>query len=191
MTNDKKIFRCSWCGSDPLYVDYHDNEWGVPEHDSQALFEKLILDGFQSGLSWLTILRKRQAFRERFCQFDPEILSKWGDKEIQQALNDSGIIRHRGKIESVVTNARAYLALVEKEGDFAKYLWSLPLEKKQARYYKAQENVPTTSPDSHILCNSLKKYGFRFVGPTTAYAFMQATGMVNDHIADCFRADIC
>lgn len=176
--------RCPWCGQDPLYVAYHDTEWGVPEWDGRALWEKLILDGFQAGLSWITILKKRDNFRAAFAGFNPEILARWDEADIQRALANPGIIRHRGKIEGTVRNARAYLALQER-ADFADLLWDFvhgsPCQNRPA----TPADIPTQSPASQAMSSMLKQAGFTFVGPTIVYAFMQACGLVNDHLVTC------
>ncbi len=176
--------RCPWCGQDPLYVAYHDHEWGVPEWDSRALWEKLVLDGFQAGLSWITILKKREAFRAAFDGFDPQSVARWGEAQVAAALANPGIIRHRGKIEATVQNARAYLALQEK-GDFAALLWGFvggtPLQNTPA----VPAQIPTQTPTSQAMSTMLRQSGFSFVGPTIVYAFMQACGLVNDHLVTC------
>ncbi|SPH23368.1 DNA-3-methyladenine glycosylase 1 [Defluviimonas aquaemixtae] len=176
--------RCDWCGDDPIYVAYHDEEWGVPEHDPRALWEKLILDGFQAGLSWITILRKRENFRIAFQGFQPEIVAKWGEGDVVRLLSDTGIVRSRAKIEATIGNARAYLAIEESEG-FARYLWSYvdgcPLQNR----FTSMSDVPASTPLSEQISKDLKKAGFRFCGPTITYAFMQAVGMVNDHLVTC------
>lgn len=176
--------RCLWCGVDPLYCAYHDQEWGVPEWDSRALWEKLVLDGFQAGLSWITILKKRDNFRVRFDGFNPESIARWGEPEILQALADPGIIRHRGKIEATVKNARAYLVLQERT-DFATLLWDhvggVPRQNGPA----SGRDIPVDSPESIAMSRMLKKAGFSFAGPTIVYAFMQACGLVNDHLITC------
>lgn len=178
--------RCDWCGTTPLYIDYHDTEWGVPEYDSRALWEKLILDGFQAGLSWITILRKRDAFREVFENFDPERVANWGASEVEAALQNPGIVRHRGKIEAAVTNARAYLEIEAREG-FSPYLWSFvggrPIQTTSA----VITQIPTKTPEAEAMSKSLKKNGFKFCGPVICYAFMQACGLVNDHLTTCHR----
>ncbi|MEO6298228.1 MAG: DNA-3-methyladenine glycosylase I [Paracoccaceae bacterium] len=175
--------RCPWCGTDPLYSAYHDDEWGVPEWDSRTLWEKLILDGFQAGLAWITILRKRDNFRAAFVGFQPELIATWGDAEVTRLLTDPGIIRHRGKIEGTIKNARAYLTIQEKQ-PFAEYLWThLDGRPLQNRFTAGQ--IPTETPTSQAMSKALKKAGFTFVGPTIVYAFMQAVGMVNDHIVTC------
>ena len=185
---DALIPRCPWCGTDPLYCAYHDDEWGVPEWDARALWEKLILDGFQAGLSWITILKKRDNFRAAFEGFNPEVVARWGEPEVLAALANPGIIRHRGKIEGTVKNARAYLALQEK-GDFATLLWDQvggsPLQNRPA----SGRDIPTESPQSQAMSKMLKKAGFTFVGPTIVYAFMQACGLVNDHLFSCHAHD--
>ena len=176
--------RCPWCGQDPLYMAYHDHEWGVPEWDSRALWEKLVLDGFQAGLSWITILKKREAFRAAFDGFDPQSVARWGDGQVATALANPGIIRHRGKIEATVKNARAYLALQEKR-DFAAQLWDFvggtPLQNAPT----SPAQIPTQTPVSQAMSKMLRQSGFTFVGPTIVYAFMQACGLVNDHLVTC------
>ncbi|MFG6080687.1 DNA-3-methyladenine glycosylase I [Paracoccus litorisediminis] len=176
--------RCGWCGSDPLYVAYHDEEWGVPERDPRALWEKLVLDGFQAGLSWITILRKRDAFREVFDGFDPERVARWGEPEIARALQNPGIIRHRGKIEATVTGARAYLEIEANEG-FSPFIWSFVGGQTLQQSRASLAEVPTKTPESEAMAKELKKRGFKFCGPVITYAFMQACGLVNDHIAIC------
>lgn len=178
--------RCTWCGSDPLYVAYHDEEWGVPEHDSRALWEKLVLDGFQAGLSWITILRKRDGFREEFDGFDPERVAAWDEARIARALRNPGIIRHRGKIESTVRGARLFLD-IEAEKGFAPWLWSFVGGRPIQNDFAAMAQVPTATPESTAMSKALKKRGFSFCGPVITYAFMQATGMVNDHMTTCPR----
>ncbi|PRX37308.1 DNA-3-methyladenine glycosylase I [Meinhardsimonia xiamenensis] len=178
--------RCPWCGDDPLYVAYHDEEWGVPERDSRALWEKLVLDGFQAGLSWITILRKRENFRAAFAGFDPEVIARWGEAEVARLLADPGIVRHRGKIEATITNARAWLEIEAREG-FATFLWSrvggAPIQNR----FRRMDEVPAETPLSQHISRDLRAAGFRFCGPTITYAFMQATGMVNDHLVTCPR----
>ena len=179
--------RCPWCGTDPLYVAYHDHEWGVPEWDPRALWEKLILDGFQAGLSWITILRKRDNFRTAFAGFSPKTIANWGEPEVSRLLADPGIIRHRGKIEGTIHSARAYLSIQESQG-FSEFLWNVvdgaPL---QNRFQPGQ--IPTDTSISQAMSKALKRAGFTFCGPTITYAFMQATGMVNDHLVTCHRHD--
>ncbi|WP_313352710.1 DNA-3-methyladenine glycosylase I [Paracoccus sp. (in: a-proteobacteria)] len=176
--------RCGWCGSDPLYVTYHDDEWGVPERDSRALWEKLVLDGFQAGLSWITILRKRDAFREVFEGFDPERVARWGEDEIARALQNPGIIRHRGKIEATVRGARLFLDIEESEG-FSPFIWSFVGGRTIQNEFSGPSQVPTQTAESEAMAKALKKRGFNFCGPVIIYAFMQACGLVNDHMTHC------
>lgn len=179
------LVRCWWCGDDPLYVSYHDVEWGVPEFDSRRLFEKLALEGFQSGLSWITILRKRENFRSAFRNFDPAVVARFGSRDISRLLADAGIVRHRGKIEAVISNARAHLELEAREGSLAKFVWGFaPAPRPPLR--RQQEMVSQTR-ESLALSKELRKRGWKFVGPTTAYAFFQAMGLVNDHLEGCWR----
>jgi DNA-3-methyladenine glycosylase I len=184
------LHRCSWPGTDPFYVRYHDEDWGVPEYDSRALFEKLILDGFQAGLSWITILRKREHFRRVFDGFEPEIIAGYGPEKVEALMADPGIVRNRAKILGTIEGARAYLAIEEREG-FSHYLWSrldgLPLQNS----WTAHGEIPAATELSQRLSKELRAEGFRFVGPTIVYAFMQAVGMVNDHVAGCFRRAEC
>lgn len=177
------ICRCTWCGTDPIYVAYHDTEWGIPEYDSQALFEKLQLDGFQAGLSWITILRKREAFRKAFDDFDPVKMARYKPAKLERLMNDAGIVRNRLKIESSVTNAQAYLALP----DFSAYLWNFMDGKPLQNKLRSMKEVPAMTPLAEKISKDMKKRGFRFVGPTIVYAFMQACGLVNDHMIDCHR----
>jgi len=183
-TSERPGARCPWCGTVPLYVHYHDTEWGVPERDPRALWEKLMLDGFQAGLAWITILRKREAFRERFQGFEPDVVARWGETEIAAALADPGIVRHRGKIEATIGNARAYLDLRDRT-DFAAFLWDFvdgtPLQNR----FRKQSDVPAETDLSRRVSRALRAEGFRFVGPTIVYAFMQASGLINDHLVDC------
>ena len=178
--------RCGWHGDDPLYVAYHDTEWGVPEYDSRALWEKLILDGFQAGLSWITILRKRDAFREAFAGFDPNVIATWGEAEVERLLQNPGIIRHRGKIEATIGNAKSWQKL-EAEGGFDQFLWSYFDGKPLQNHWETLADVPAFTPLSTQISKDLKKAGFRFCGPTIVYAFLQATGLINDHLTTCFR----
>ncbi|MBM3503330.1 MAG: DNA-3-methyladenine glycosylase I [Alphaproteobacteria bacterium] len=180
--------RCPWCGSDPVYVAYHDHEWGVPEWDDRALFEKLVLDGFQAGLSWITILRKREAFREAFDGFVPETIARYDRRKLRRLMANPGIVRNRAKIESSVTSARAWLALMEREPEgFAGFLWRFVDGEPQVNRFRRQRQVPAETKESQAMSKALKEAGFRFCGPTIVYAFMQAVGMVNDHLVDCFR----
>lgn len=182
--------RCDWCGTDPLYVDYHDTEWGVPERDSRALWEKLVLDGFQAGLAWITILRKRDAFRAAFDGFRPELVAGWGEREVDRCLADPGIVRHRGKIEATIGNARAYLEIEAREG-FSDYLWRYVDGVPVQNAFATMADVPAETPLSRQVSKDLRSEGFRFCGPTIVYAFMQATGMVNDHLIRCHRHADC
>ena len=179
--------RCSWCGEDPLYVSYHDREWGVPEGDGRRLWEQLTLEGFQSGLSWITILRKREGFRRAFAGFDPEVVASWGDPEIGELVQDAGIVRHRGKIEATISNARAFLALEENGPGFAQFVWSYVDGTPLQSGARTLSDVPGKTGLSERMSKDLKKNGFRFCGPTTVYAFMQAAGLVNDHMVGCHR----
>jgi len=179
--------RCKWPGEDPLYVAYHDEEWGVHEHDDQALFEKLILDGFQAGLSWITILRKRDNFRRAFSEFDPEKIARYRKRKIESLLKDAGIVRNRQKVEATISNARAYLELMEEVGSFDDFLWQFTGGKTKVNKWRRMSQLPAKTRESEAMSKALLARGFRFVGPTICYAFMQAVGMVNDHTADCFR----
>ncbi len=178
--------RCGWAGQDPIYIAYHDCEWGVPEHDGRALWEKLVLDGFQAGLSWITILKKRDNFRVAFQGFQPEIIARWGEKKVAECLANPGIVRHRGKIEATIGNARAWLALGGAEA-FSRLVWSyvdgVPVQNR----FRSLADVPAATPLSTRLSKDLKKAGFRFCGPTIVYAWMQACGLVNDHLITCPR----
>ena len=176
--------RCPWPGEDPLYMAYHDAEWGVPEYDDRALFEKLILDGFQAGLSWITILRKRDNFRKAFDDFDPAKIAKYNAKKIEALMNDAGIVRNRSKIEGAVNSAKAYLNIVN-EGGFSKFLWDFVDGKPKVNAFKTTASVPAATAISTAMSKELIARGFKFVGPTIVYAFMQATGMVNDHLVTC------
>ncbi|HIC64919.1 MAG: DNA-3-methyladenine glycosylase I [Paracoccus sp. (in: a-proteobacteria)] len=180
------VGRCAWCGTDPLYVAYHDTEWGVPERDARALWEKLVLDGFQAGLSWITILRKRDNFREEFEGFDPERVAGWDEARIARALQNPGIIRHRGKIAATVKGARLFLQIEAAEG-FAPFLWSFTGGGPILNRFETSAEVPTATPESIAMSKALKKRGFNFCGPVITYAFMEATGMVNDHVTTCHR----
>jgi len=178
--------RCGWVTSDPLYLAYHDEEWGVPEHDGRALFEKLSLDGFQAGLSWLTILKKRENFRAAFAGFDPGTIAAWGEPDVVRLLGDAGIVRHRGKIEATIGNARAWCAIEAREG-FSAFLWSRVGGAPIQNAWAVDADVPAETPLSRRISKDLRAEGFRFVGPTIVYAFMQAVGMVNDHVTGCPR----
>ena len=176
--------RCSWAENDPLLRAYHDEEWGVPERDSRALWEKLMLDGFQAGLSWLTILRKRDAFRKAFQGFQPEVVAEFGATDVTRLLEDSGIVRSRAKIEATIGNARAYLAMEAAGEDFSTFVWTLA---GGAPIRSADDDIPAKTPLSEEISAALKRRGFKFVGPVIVYAWMQATGIVNDHVIGCFR----
>jgi DNA-3-methyladenine glycosylase I len=179
--------RCFWGGSDADYARYHDEEWGRPVGDDRRLFEKLCLEGFQSGLSWLTILRKRENFRKAFAGFDPAKIARFGEKDVQRLLGDAGIIRHRGKIEATIKNAKAMVELAEREGSLAAFVWrhEPPKAGRPERMTREALVAMTTCPESVALSKALKKRGWGFVGPTTVYAFMQAMGLVNDHLEAC------
>lgn len=176
--------RCDWCGSDPLYVAYHDTEWGVPERESRALWEKLCLEGFQAGLSWITILRKRAAFRAAFAGFDPARVALWGESDIVRCLADPGIVRHRGKIAATIGNARAFEQIEAAQG-FSAYLWDFVDGTPIQNRWTTMAQVPAATDLSTALSKDLKARGFKFCGPTIVYAFLQATGMVNDHLVTC------
>ncbi len=177
---------CTWSGTEPIYLAYHDTEWGVPEYDGRALFEKLMLDGFQAGLSWITILKKRDNFREAFDEFDPEIIAKYTENDVERLLGNAGIIRHRGKIVATIGNAQAWLRIEEREG-FSNYLWGYVGGEPLKNRFTSMRDVPAQTELSTRLSKDLKKEGFKFCGPTIVYAFMQAVGMVNDHMMACPR----
>jgi DNA-3-methyladenine glycosylase I len=179
--------RCPWPGSDPLYVAYHDEEWGVPERDDRALYEKLVLDGFQAGLSWITILRKREAFRRAFDRFEPEKIARYPQKKVVALMQDAGIVRNRMKIEGSISSARAWLDMMEAGPGFSAFLWDFVDGKPIVNRYKSMSQVPAETPLSRAISKELKSHGFKFCGPTIVYAFMQATGMVNDHLTTCHR----
>lgn len=179
--------RCRWCGDDPLYVAYHDEEWGVPLHDDHALFEALVLDGAQAGLSWITILRKRANYREAFDQFDPAKVAGYDEAKIVELLQNPGIVRNRLKLNSAVRNARAFLEIQDEFGSFDAYLWDFVDGKTIQNHWQTMAELPAKTPLSEQISKDLKKRGFNFVGPTIMYAMMQAIGMVNDHTTDCFR----
>ena len=178
------LSRCAWCGTDPQYVAYHDTEWGRPEYDARSLWECLILEGFQAGLNWITILRKRETFRTAFQGFHPEIIAEWGEPEVLRLLADTGIIRHRGKIEATIAGARAYLRLESQQG-FSAYLWDQVGGKPIINHLGSMAEAQSQTPLSVAMSKSLKSEGFKFCGPTITYAFMQAVGMVNDHVTSC------
>ena len=180
LRNDDGIVRCWWAGTDPLYVEYHDTEWGFPVTDDVRLFEKLSLEGFQAGLSWLTILRKRDNFRSAFSGFDFRQVAGFGESDVVRLLNDNGIIRHRGKIEATINNAAHTLDLIDEFGSLAAYVWGYAPDRPEAPV-----DIPSITPESIAMSKDLKRRGWRFVGPTTVYAFMQAMGLVNDHLKGC------
>ena len=179
--------RCGWAGDDATYVSYHDTEWGVPVYDDQRLFEFLVLEGAQAGLSWITILRKRDAYRKAFANFDPEKVARFNAKKLDALMQDAGIVRNRLKIESAVKNARAFLKLQEELGSFSDYQWAFVGGKPLQNRHASMKQIPARTPISDALSKDLKKRGFNFVGSTIIYAHMQAVGMVNDHIDACFR----
>ena len=179
--------RCGWAGQDPLYCAYHDTEWGVAEYDSRALWEKLILDGFQAGLAWITILRKREAFRQAFQGFDPELVARFGESDIARLMLDAGIVRSRSKIMAAIGSARAYLAMREAGEDFSGFVWEMAGGVPIVNTWRDLREVPTQTPLSQEMSKALKQRGFKFVGPVIVYAWMQATGIVDDHVVSCFR----
>jgi DNA-3-methyladenine glycosylase I len=180
-------YRCSWPKDDPIYLEYHDKEWGVPVYDDRELFEKLILDGAQAGLSWIIILKRQANYRKAYDQFDPLKMANWTERKIETLLNDSGIIRNRLKVLAARQNAKSYLDLVDEKGNFSDFLWSFVNHKQITNYWKSWNKTPAKTKESEKMSKELKARGFQFVGPTICYAFMQAVGMVNDHITSCFR----
>ncbi|MEM1305030.1 MAG: DNA-3-methyladenine glycosylase I [Planctomycetota bacterium] len=185
--NPVRRTRCDWANASPLDQRYHDDEWGVPSFDDHHLFEMLTLEGAQAGLSWSTILAKRDGYRRAFAGFDPQRVARFGAKQIEELLADASIVRHRGKVESTVANARAVLAIQQQHGSLSDFLWAFVDGQPIVNRWRAMADVPSQTPLSAAMSKELKRRGFRFVGPTTCYAFMQAAGMVNDHLADCFR----
>lgn len=179
--------RCDWCLGNELYINYHDTEWGVPVHDDRKIFEFLLLESTQAGLSWLTILRKRDAYREAFHNFDPELVSCFGKDKIAELMDNQELIRNRLKIEAAVNNAKAFIKICEETGSFDQYIWSFTDGKTIQHSYKSLKDIPTETEISRTISKDLKKRGFTFTGPTIIYSHMQATGMVNDHLTDCFR----
>ncbi len=187
MEHDGKT-RCDWLSAEPIYIAYHDREWGVPVHDDRALFEKLILDGFQAGLSWLTILKKRDNFIAAFDGFDPAASARYGPEKVEALMADKGIVRNRAKIEATIRNAQGWLALMDREPEgFSGFLWSFVGGQPKVNRWKSLAEVPAETPQSKAMSKALRAEGFNFVGPTICYAFMQAVGLVNDHTTDCFR----
>lgn len=193
MARTIKTVRCAWASleKEPLMAMYHDTEWGVPEHDDDKLFAKLILDGAQAGLSWVTILRKREGYLKAFHNFNAEKIARYGKRDIERLMNDAGIIRNKLKIESAISNAKAYLALKERGETFDEFLWQFVDGKTIVNKWKTTKQIPAETKESQTMSKALKAEGFRFVGPTIIYAFMQAVGMVNDHTIDCFRYEEC
>ena len=181
------LHRCPWPKQDPLYVAYHDDEWGVPERDDRALFEKLVLDGFQAGLSWITILRKRDNFRLAFDGFAPELVARYGKRKVTALMNDAGIVRNRAKIEGAINSARSYLKIMEDGPGFSKFMWDFVDGGPKVNHFKTTASVPAATPLSIKVSKELSSRGFKFVGPTIVYAFMQAVGMVDDHLVKCHR----
>lgn len=179
--------RCAWVGTDPLYIEYHDKEWGVPIHDDGKLFEFLVLEGAQAGLSWITVLRKRENYRKSFDNFDPKKVAQYDEIKINELLGNPGIIRNRLKISSAIKNAKAFLEVQKEVGSFSEYSWRFVDGKPKKNAWESMDEIPATSPESDVMSKDLKKRGFSFVGSTIIYAHMQAVGMVNDHTVDCFR----
>jgi DNA-3-methyladenine glycosylase I len=179
--------RCPWCGDDPLYVAYHDQEWGVPCHDDRRLFEFLILEGAQAGLAWITILRKRENYRRAFAGFDPTVVARWNETDVERLLGDASIVRNRRKIESALLNARAFLTVQEQFASFDRYLWRFVDGRPHLNAWRRMEDVPAETAESRALSKDLLARGFKFVGPTICYALMQSVGLVNDHLTNCFR----
>ncbi|NNF97354.1 MAG: DNA-3-methyladenine glycosylase I [Halobacteria archaeon] len=187
MSKAKPQDRCRWCGEDALYVAYHDQEWGVPLHDDQKLFEFLILEGAQAGLSWLTILKKRDAYRKAYYQFDVEKIARFNSHSIERLVNNPGIVRNRLKIEASIDTARAFLEIQDEFGSFDKFVWQYVDHQPRQNRWRRLKDIPVSTNESKQMSKDLQQRGFRFVGPTICYAFMQAVGMVNDHVTDCFR----
>jgi DNA-3-methyladenine glycosylase I len=184
---DDGLKRCAWAGQDPLYVSYHDTEWGVPEYDDRALYEKLVLDGFQAGLSWITILRKRDNFRRAFDNFDPAKIARYNKRKTDALMKDAGIVRNQQKIDGAVLSARAWLEVMDKGPGFSKLLWDFVDGKPKINHFRSRSQVPDATPISRAMSKELLGRGFKFCGPTIVYAFMQAVGMVNDHVITCHR----
>jgi DNA-3-methyladenine glycosylase I len=191
VTQSDGLSRCPWAGEDPLYIAYHDEEWGVPEFDDRALYEKLMLDGFQAGLSWITILRKRDNFRLAFDDFEPKVIAGYTPKKLHALMQDAGIVRNRAKIEGAVASARAYLEVMDRGPGFAKLLWDFMDGRPKVNRFRSRSQVPAETPLSRAISKELASRGFKFCGPTIVYAFMQAVGMVNDHLVTCHRHAAC
>jgi DNA-3-methyladenine glycosylase I len=185
MADDK--VRCGWAGSDSLYIAYHDEEWGTPLRDDRALYEMLVLEGFQAGLSWITILRKRENFRRAFDGFEPEKIASYDERKVAALMADAGIVRNRAKIEGAIASAKQYLEIMEESGGFRDYVWQFTGGRPIVNRWRSMSEVPAETAEARAMSKALKARGFKFVGPTICYAFMQATGMVDDHILDCFR----
>lgn len=183
----RALVRCAWSTSDPLYIQYHDEEWGVPLHDDQKLFEFLVLEGAQAGLSWITILKKRENYRKAFGGFDPQKVARYGDKRFERLMGDAGIVRNRQKIQAAIGNARAFLKVQDEFGSFDKYMWGFVDGKPIVNRWQTLKEIPAKTPLSETISKDLIKRGFRFVGPTIVYAHLQATGVVQDHLVSCFR----
>ncbi|ABE53307.1 DNA-3-methyladenine glycosylase I [Shewanella denitrificans OS217] len=183
-----QVNRCAWVSDDPLYQDYHDKVWGRPEYDSQQLFAKLCLDGQQAGLSWITILKKQQNYERLFANFDPRLIAEFDDAKVEELMLDVGIVRNRLKVNSIIRNAKAYLAMEQQGINFSQFLWAFVGGAPKLNNFSSMADVPAQTPESEAMSKALKKLGFNFVGPTICYAFMQAVGMVNDHTQDCFCA---
>lgn len=191
VVSDGTATRCGWCLGDAQYIAYHDQEWGRPVRDDIRMYEKLCLEGFQSGLSWLTILRKREAFRVAFAGFDPQVVAEFDDTDVVRLLGDAGIVRHRGKIEAAIANARATLAVQERHGSLAGFVWAFAPDPAAQAAPRVLGDIPATTRESAAMAKALRAAGFRFVGPTTAYAAMQSLGLVNDHLVGCDARDRC
>ena len=185
------ISRCGWCGNDPLYIEYHDKEWGVPVRDDETLFEFLVLEGAQAGLSWITILRKREGYRDLFDDFDVNKIARYSDKKLEKILLDPRIVRNRLKVFGARKNARAFLDVQQEFGSFSEYIWRFVDGKPVQNHWQTMKQVPATTPISDTISKDMKRRGFTFVGSTIIYAHMQATGMVNDHVDECFRYEEC
>ncbi|MGV6806853.1 MAG: DNA-3-methyladenine glycosylase I [bacterium] len=185
------LIRCDWCGNDPLYQQYHDDEWGTPCRDDDKLFEFIVLEGAQAGLSWITILRKRENYRKAFCDFDPQKIARFTPKKIERLMENAGIVRNRLKIESTVTNARCFLEIQQACGSFSDYYWGFVEGRPIVNQWRTMAEIPASTPLSDAISKDMKKRGFRFFGTTICYAHMQATGMVNDHLTGCFRHSQC
>jgi len=183
----KEKIRCEWAGSDPLYLNYHDEEWGVPVHDDPKLFEFLVLEGAQAGLSWITILKKRENYRESFDRFDPGKVARYRSAKVTRLLQNQGIVRNRLKIEAAIGNAKAFLKVKDEFSSFDAYIWQFTGGETIQNAYRSLREIPAVTPEAEAMSKDLKRRGFRFVGPTICYAFMQACGMVNDHVVSCYR----